>query len=51
MSQTVNINFSMDSDLKKSMEKVCSDMGMTTAFTIVTKTVARKSYEMILSGG
>lgn len=26
MSQTVNINFRMDEDLKKTMEKVCADM-------------------------
>ena len=34
----------MDEDLKKSMEKVCSDMGlsMTAAFTIFAKKVARE---------
>ena len=39
MSQTVNINFRMDAELKKNMEKVCADMGltMTTAFTIFAK--------------
>lgn len=44
MAQAVNVNFRMDEDLKKSMEKVCSDMGlsMTTAFTIFAKTVSRE---------
>lgn len=39
MAQVVNVNFRMDKDLKKSMEKTCSDMGMsmTTAFTILQK--------------
>ena len=41
MAQTM-VNFRMDEDLKKSMEKVCSDMGlsMTAAFTIFAKKVA-----------
>lgn len=44
MSQTVNINFRMDSDLKKDLEETCSDMGMsvTTAFTIFARTVVRE---------
>lgn len=44
MAQTVNVNFRMDAELKKSMEKVCSDMGlsMTTAFTIFAKKVSRE---------
>lgn len=44
MSQAVNVNFRMDAELKKSMEKVCSDMGMsmTTAFTIFAKKVSRE---------
>ena len=39
MAQTVNVNFRMDEDLKKSMEKVCADMGLSvaTAFTIFMK--------------
>ena len=39
MAQTM-VNFRMDEDLKKKMEKVCADMGMsmTTAFTIFAKT-------------
>ena len=44
MSQTVNINFRMDAELKKNMEKVCADMGltMTTAFTIFAKKVSHE---------
>ena len=36
MSQTVNVNFKLDSEVKKRMEKACSDMGlsMSAAFTI-----------------
>ena len=38
------INFRIDSELKKSMETVCSEMGLsvTTAFTIFAKKVARE---------
>ena len=38
------VNFRMDEDLKRSMEQVCTDMGMslTTAFTIFAKTVSRE---------
>lgn len=44
MAQSVNVNFRMDAELKKSMEEVCSDMGMTmtTAFTIFAKKVSRE---------
>ena len=44
MSQTVNVNFRMDAELKKSMEQICSDLGMsmTTAFTIFAKKVIRE---------
>lgn len=43
MAQTM-VNFRMDEDLKKKMEKICADMGMsmTTAFTIFAKTVIRE---------
>ena len=43
MSQTM-VNFRMDSDLKKSMEQVCKEMGMsmTTAFTIFATKVSRE---------
>ncbi|MDR2889935.1 MAG: type II toxin-antitoxin system RelB/DinJ family antitoxin [Lachnospiraceae bacterium] len=38
------VNFRMDEELKKSMEQVCADMGlsMTTAFTIFAKKVIRE---------
>ena len=44
MSQSVNINFRMDEQLKKSMEEVCSDIGLslTTAFIIYAKKVSRE---------
>ena len=44
MSQTVNVNFKLDSDVKKSMEQACSDMGlsMSAAFTIFAKKVGRE---------
>ncbi len=44
MTQAVNVNFRMDKELKKNMEKVCEDMGlsMTAAFTIFAKTVSRE---------
>ncbi len=43
MAQTM-VNFRMDEELKRSMEKACSDMGlsMTTAFTIFAKKVSRE---------
>lgn len=43
MAQTM-VNFRMDEDLKKSMENVCKDMGMsmTTAFIIFAKKVSRE---------
>lgn len=44
MSETTMVNFRMDTDLKKSMESVCKDMGltMTTAFTIFAAKVCRE---------
>ena len=44
MAQAVNINFKLDSEVKKSMEKACRDMGlsMSAAFTIFAKTVGRE---------
>ena len=44
MAQSVNVNFRMDADLKKSMEQTCSELGMsmTTAFTIFAKKVSRE---------
>ncbi len=40
----VMVNFRMDEDLKKNMEQVCRDMGMsmTTAFTIFATKVSRE---------
>lgn len=44
MAQSTNVNFRMDADLKKNMEDVCEEMGlsMTTAFTIFAKKVCRE---------
>ena len=43
MAQTM-VNFRMDSELKKSMETVCQEMGlsMTAAFTIFAKKVSKE---------
>lgn len=43
MSQT-NINFRMDSDLKREMEETCKELGlnMTTAFTIFARKMSRE---------
>jgi len=43
MAQTL-INFRMDEDLKKSMERTCDELGinMTTAFTIFAKKMSRE---------
>ena len=44
MAQAVNVNFKLDSDVKKSMEEACADMGlsMSAAFTIYAKKVGRE---------
>ena len=44
MAQAVNVNFKLDSDVKRSMEQACSDMGlsMSAAFTIFAKKVGRE---------
>jgi DNA-damage-inducible protein J len=44
VAHAVNVNFKLDEDIKKSMEKVCSDMGlsMSAAFTIFAKKVSRE---------
>ena len=44
MAIAVNVNFRMDPDLKRNMEEVCAEMGlsMTTAFTIFAKKVSRE---------
>ena len=42
--QTVSVNFKLDREVKKSMEKACADMGlsMSAAFTIFAKKVGRE---------
>lgn len=44
MAQTVNVNFRLDEEVKKSMEQVCLDLGlsMSSAFTIFAKKVSRE---------
>ncbi|MDD3277418.1 MAG: type II toxin-antitoxin system RelB/DinJ family antitoxin [Lachnospiraceae bacterium] len=44
MAQTVNVNFRLDEEVKKSMEQACSDLGlsMSAAFTIFAKKVGRE---------
>ncbi|SET19243.1 DNA-damage-inducible protein J [Pseudobutyrivibrio sp. C4] len=44
MADAVNVNFRMDADLKKSMEALCDELGMsmTTAFTIFAKKMTRE---------
>lgn len=44
MAQTVNVNFKLDAEVKKSMEKACADMGlsMSAAFTVFAKKVGRE---------
>lgn len=44
MAQTVNVNFKLDADVKKSMEQACSDMGLTmsAAFTVFAIKVGRE---------
>ena len=44
MAQKVNVNFRLDEDVKKGMEQVCTELGMsmTTAFTIFAKKVCRE---------
>ena len=44
MAQTVNVNFKLDADVKKAMEKACEEMGlsMSAAFTIYAIKVGRE---------
>lgn len=44
MAETTMVNFRMDADLKRSMESVCKEMGltMTTAFTMFAAKVSRE---------
>ncbi len=44
MANTVNVNFKLDADVKKSMETACAEMGLTmsAAFTVFAKKVSRE---------
>ena len=44
MARTVNVNFKLDEDVKKRMERACAEMGlsMSTAFTIFAKKMVRE---------
>lgn len=44
MAQSVNVNFRLDEDVKKSMEQTCAELGlsMSAAFTIFAKKVSRE---------
>ncbi len=44
MANAVNVNFRMDAELKKNMETLCDELGMsmTTAFTIFAKKMTRE---------
>lgn len=44
MASMVNVNFKLDADVKKSMERACAEMGlsMSAAFTIFAKKVGRE---------
>lgn len=44
MAQAVNVNFKLDSDVKKSMEQVCAELGlsMSAAFTVFARKVGRE---------
>ena len=44
MAHTVNVNFKLDEDVKKRMERACTEMGlsMSAAFTMFAKKVGRE---------
>ena len=44
MANTVNVNFKLDANVKRSMEQACADMGlsMSAAFTIFAEKVGRE---------
>lgn len=44
VAQVVNVNFKLDADVKKNMEQVCSELGlsMSAAFTVFAKKVSRE---------
>ena len=45
MGHTVNVNFKLDEEVKKNMEKVCNELGlsMSTAFSIFARKVVREN--------
>ena len=45
MAQAINVNIKLDADVKKGMEQVCSELGlsMSAAFTIFARKVAREN--------
>ena len=45
MAHTVNVNFKLDEDVKKRMERACTEMGlsMSAAFTMFAKKVGREN--------
>lgn len=44
MADIVNVNFKMDADVKRNMEQVCSELGLTmsAAFNVFAKKVGRE---------
>ena len=44
MAQVVNVNFKLDADVKKSMEQVCNELGlsMSAAFSLFARKVGRE---------
>lgn len=44
MARGVNVNFRMDEELKKSVEQICEEIGisLSTAFTIYAKAISRE---------
>lgn len=44
MAQSVNVNFKLDAAVKREMEQVCSELGlsMSAAFTVFAKKVSRE---------
>ena len=49
MAQTVSVNFKLDAEVKKAMETVCKEMGlsMSAAFTIFAKKVGREHLQLV----
>ena len=44
MAEAVNVNFKLDADVKKNMEQVCAELGlsMSAAFTVFARKVSRE---------